>query len=186
MQRHRYNKMYREANRELLNLYHKEWFALYYLQNRELILEKNRKYNHDNRIRLRPFYQVRHHNRMARMIENGGSFTVEQWNKLVNFYAADGCCPSCGRLKPLEIDHVVPLIKGGPTNIDNLQPLCKVCNCSKGTTHIDYRFDGGEYARRLSRDTESNIIEQAYRLLPWDAPTRLPVLQESDYEGAEI
>ena len=29
-------------------------------------------------------------------------------------------------------------------------------------------------------------IALAHTLLPWDAPTRLPVLQESDYEGAEI
>lgn len=29
-------------------------------------------------------------------------------------------------------------------------------------------------------------VEQAYRLLPWDAPTHVSVLSEADYEGATV
>jgi hypothetical protein len=33
--------------------------------------------------------------------------------------------PGCGIAKGLEIDHLVPFARGGPTSIDNLQRLCK-------------------------------------------------------------
>lgn len=32
----------------------------------------------------------------------------------------------------LEIDHVIPLAKGGATEPENLQVLCSYCNASKG------------------------------------------------------
>lgn len=32
---------------------------------------------------------------------------------------------------PMEFDHIIPLKKGGKTNIDNLQIVCRKCNRSK-------------------------------------------------------
>lgn len=37
----------------------------------------------------------------------------------------------------LEIDHVIPLSKGGITSEDNLQTLCWKCNRSKGSKVIE-------------------------------------------------
>lgn len=48
-------------------------------------------------------------------------------------------CLHCGKIKPLTADHVVPIAKGGTSNIGNIQPLCKACNSSKGTNIVDYR-----------------------------------------------
>ena len=49
-------------------------------------------------------------------------------------------CLGCGSSpKRLTVDHVVPLSKGGNDTIDNIQPLCKPCNSSKGAKYIDYR-----------------------------------------------
>jgi hypothetical protein len=39
---------------------------------------------------------------------------------------------------------------------------------------------------RIERFVEEYPIEQAHRLLPWDAPTRVPILQEADLEGATL
>lgn len=43
-------------------------------------------------------------------------------------------CRKCGRrTKDLEIDHIIPIAKGGKSTLDNLQTLCHTCNYNKGT-----------------------------------------------------
>ncbi len=43
------------------------------------------------------------------------------------------CCSYCGKKrKPLTIDHVIPLSKGGKTNWENCVACCRVCNTRKG------------------------------------------------------
>ncbi len=45
--------------------------------------------------------------------------------------------------EPIKVtaDHVIPLALDGPNIIDNVQPLCVSCNCSKGARHTtDYRL----------------------------------------------
>ena len=48
-------------------------------------------------------------------------------------YKRDGYrCRKCGRkTNDLEIDHILPISKGGKTCIDNLQTLCRSCNSAK-------------------------------------------------------
>ena len=45
-------------------------------------------------------------------------------------------CRECGATKEeirLEIDHIIPWSKGGKTELENLQTLCRNCNHSKHT-----------------------------------------------------
>lgn len=42
-------------------------------------------------------------------------------------------CGSCGATTDLEVDHIVPVARGGQTTDENLQTLCKGCNAKKGT-----------------------------------------------------
>lgn len=42
-------------------------------------------------------------------------------------------CKRCGSRHDLEIDHIVPISKGGKSTYDNLQTLCHSCNMEKGT-----------------------------------------------------
>lgn len=51
-------------------------------------------------------------------------------------------CQSCGKtgLKTnLNIDHIIPLARGGSNDISNLQTLCQTCN-QKKKHHFDPRF----------------------------------------------
>ena len=41
-------------------------------------------------------------------------------------------CVFCGATDDLTLDHVIPRSKGGSSNPDNLQTLCRSCNTSKG------------------------------------------------------
>ena len=41
-------------------------------------------------------------------------------------------CVKCGSRENLEIDHMVPLARGGSSRLENLQLLCQDCNRRKG------------------------------------------------------
>jgi 5-methylcytosine-specific restriction endonuclease McrA len=67
----------------------------------------------------------------------GGSFTPEEFIFLCTAYGFKCLC--CNRKRKLTADHVIPVSKGGTSNIDNIQPLCRPCNSSKGAKCTDYR-----------------------------------------------
>lgn len=48
-------------------------------------------------------------------------------------------CLKCGSTERIEMDHIVPVSLGGENTMDNLQPLCKICNIKKGKKIVDYR-----------------------------------------------
>lgn len=48
-------------------------------------------------------------------------------------------CARCGATTALELDHILPVAKGGASIRSNLRPLCKGCNTRKGVDVIDYR-----------------------------------------------
>lgn len=66
-----------------------------------------------------------------------GEFTPQEWLDLCTRYG--NVCLACGETKPLTVDHVIPVSKGGSNYIDNIQPLCLTCNQSKGVKSVDYR-----------------------------------------------
>jgi len=53
--------------------------------------------------------------------------TLSEWNDLCAKH--DNRCAACGIQGTLQIDHIIP---GGPSTVDNIQPLCSSCNQSKG------------------------------------------------------
>ncbi len=65
------------------------------------------------------------------IIVNRKSITEEERDFI---FSRDGYqCVQCGSNKRLQIDHVHPFSEGGKTSSDNLQTLCKSCNCKKGS-----------------------------------------------------
>lgn len=48
-------------------------------------------------------------------------------------------CLKCGSKENLQIDHIISVYKNGKNELENLQTLCKKCNCSKNPVDdLDY------------------------------------------------
>lgn len=75
--------------------------------------------------------------RRAWKLRAKGDCSLADWLALCDRY--DNRCLACAERKPLTVDHVVPLVRGGLHDISNIQPLCKPCNSAKGRRIIDYR-----------------------------------------------
>lgn len=76
------------------------------------------------------------HKRRA-LEKDSGSFTSEEWIALCEKY--DYRCLRCKDKRPLTVDHVIPISRGGTNTIDNIQPLCQSCNSIKHVKVLDYR-----------------------------------------------
>lgn len=56
------------------------------------------------------------------------------------FSTWDGVCYCCGdniQYENFDVGHIIASVKGGADTIDNLRPVCRSCNLSMGTRHMD-------------------------------------------------
>ncbi len=66
----------------------------------------------------------------------------ENWRSIrQNILYRDGfCCRRCGTsVRPLQVDHIIPLSRGGTNNLSNLQTLCLRCHSLKHPHMVSYR-----------------------------------------------
>lgn len=64
-----------------------------------------------------------------------GILDFDAWKKKLSILG--NACQHCGTTSNITIDHIIPVSKGGTNHIDNLQPLCNSCNCSKSNKLSD-------------------------------------------------
>lgn len=62
------------------------------------------------------------------------------WNKYIGErYGIADCYTGCGTTisqATFQCGHVIPASKGGPTDVNNLRPICQRCNTSMGTENL--------------------------------------------------
>ena len=133
-----------KANPEKKRKSAREW----YRKNEERLRAKASAYYRKNKKRCKDSMRayrkahpeldvVKNAKRKAREMQTGGEFTCQEWLNLCKNHSYK--CLRCNKKKPLAADHVVPVSRGGTSNIDNIQPLCKECNSIKHTKTIDFR-----------------------------------------------
>jgi 5-methylcytosine-specific restriction endonuclease McrA len=133
---------WRDENRERFNELRRKEYALHtdriakYAQTSKAVASRKalvKRYQKEHPKRYAEYTRVRNHRKRG----NGGSYTADEWQALCVKY--NYRCVCCRQVKPLTVDHVIPISQGGTSLIDNLQPLCRECNSKKGIQAIDYR-----------------------------------------------
>jgi 5-methylcytosine-specific restriction endonuclease McrA len=139
------DRRYYEAHREKI----KQKVAAWYRANREAVLQRTDNWRKQNvqiiAVRNSTYGKthrkqrlITEYRRRAKKRGNGGSFTPQEWNDLCHKHGNK--CLMCGRSDViLTVDHVIPISWGGSNLIENIQPLCRSCNCSKGARFMDLR-----------------------------------------------
>ncbi len=82
-------------------------------------------------------------------------------------------CAICGDKDDIEIDHIVPIAKGGTNDRENLQPLCFQCHRRKGNK---LGRSNHELSALYEADKEMHHLRNGYRLAtrymnPYDGPS---------------
>lgn len=146
-QTHATKQAYRKAHPEIHRRAVSKWNRTH--SDRVIIINRKHYWNNVEQHRTRKLaYQKANPEKMranaarrrTHKTQAGGSYTVAEWQALKAQY--NYTCLCCGRREPiikLTADHVIPVIKGGSSEIGNIQPLCLPCNKSKYNKTIDYR-----------------------------------------------
>jgi len=138
-----YQKKYRQENAERLNESSKKWGQenaekkreankRHYQENKARYRELQQKWQQENPERLKALSCNSYARRRARKVQNG---IYKVTNKdLVRMYEKP--CVFCGEHENIQIDHVIPIAKGGVHGIGNLQTLCQSCNSKKSDKYM--------------------------------------------------
>jgi len=133
-----YDREYRKRNRKKVSERHKK----YYGKNRAKRLRETRAYQKENWEKYRAYFRkysrspkgkeraIRRDYRKRSALNVFPQLTLGDWEKLLKIY--NNRCAYCGAERPLERDHIMPIIAGGKHEPINIIPACQTCNRAKG------------------------------------------------------
>jgi len=128
-------KEYKEWHKEYNKRPHVREYLLRYGRS-EKRKEQRKKYyttKEGKLVRKKSKYKRRHKEKQIEHL-----FSAEEWDKKVK--DTKGICPMCNKFigeSKMTLDHIIPINKAKIVfkyNIDDVQPLCLSCNCSKRDT----------------------------------------------------
>lgn len=107
----------------------------YYKEHKSYILKRSNKYDksYSKTEKGKASKSRNQFKRRSRLRDCLNDFTAEQWKQIKK--SQNYTCQHCGLQEPeikLEVDHIIPVSKGGHHTASNIQGLCKSCNCKKG------------------------------------------------------
>ena len=115
-------RAYSEANRERINAASRAWENA----NPERVKSGKRAWREANPEKTKQYK----HLRKALELELPCTLIVTQWEKIKSHFN-NSCC-YCGKEKPLEQEHFIPVTSSGSSyDINNIVPACRSCNSSK-------------------------------------------------------
>lgn len=136
---------YSKKNKAKLNKQRRDW----YLDNSASVKQKARQYRLDNleqvNARLKKWREENalatrnhKHERRAKLKSNGIFLVTKRDIRRI----LDNPCAYCGKPGKVELDHVLPISRGGRHSIGNLVAACISCNRSKGSkTLFEWKKD---------------------------------------------
>lgn len=68
--------------------------------------------------------------RRSRLRNTPATLTTADYRRTLEFFG--GGCAYCGSTDELEVEHFIPISKGGGLTPDNTVPACRTCNSDKG------------------------------------------------------
>lgn len=97
---------------------------------------KAKEWVNKNREKVRDTLRASRHKRRA---QGGPSFTAAQWREILELWKHS--CAYCGATGSLEVEHTIPLARGGTSAKENVVPACHTCNGRKKTmTEDEFRL----------------------------------------------
>ena len=131
----------KEHSRKYSNeYYHKNKDKCRAIQKKYLNSHKQQRNEYMKQYKKLNFKKYQHYGFVYRLRNRlSGTHTLGEWEILKAQH--NWTCPSCKRQEPkirLTKDHIIPLCKGGSSNIENIQPLCGNCNSQKYTREEKY------------------------------------------------
>jgi 5-methylcytosine-specific restriction endonuclease McrA len=114
--------------------------------NQRLVISLARSWNITNADKKREINRSwnKRHNKQVRMMEKsryykeknapGNGIIKNEWDQLKEEYF--NRCVYCGKVKKLELDHIIPISKGGAHEIINAVPACRTCNSRKNNNPL--------------------------------------------------
>ena len=113
-----------------------------YEANKEYILNQHKEYRQTPEGKA--VHKRANHKRRTKKLGNGGNYTSDEWNQCLDYF--NHCDAYTGEpLTTTEIEHIIPVSKGGTTYIYNIVPANKSTNCSKGKKDLWEWYSKQEY-----------------------------------------
>lgn len=167
-QKKAYSKAYREKN--------KEYYKKYREENKERISKLKKKFRQENQEKIKEyvkkykktdkykFIKKNQRHKRKELSKNGVGITIDQWNECLKFFNYK-CAYSGEECDCLQMEHIVPLTKGGEHSYYNIVPCIGNYNSSKGNKNMEewYRKQPYFSEERLQKIYEyTNLMKEIH------------------------